>query len=186
MDGSVEVYDASGNRIGVVKAADISPLATPPAPGAAVVKSEEQRFVLGIAYQAGRDPRIRNGLDGARDFFTEAELEKAAWSFMLHGQQVNMFHVDGTEGAARPVESFIYRNPVPWIVSDDAAVCKSVAELAREAEALAGPDDLVVRKGDWGLGAILEERPWRGVKDGRVGGWSPQGEALRRRTARPA
>ena len=95
----VNVYDADGNPIGVAKAADIAPLAVP------VRKADEQRFVLGIAYQAGPDPRIAKGADGGRDFFTEAELEKAAWSFMLNGQQHGLLHLDGSTGAARPVES---------------------------------------------------------------------------------
>ncbi len=60
--------------------------------------TEPQRYVLGVAYQAGKDPRIAKGQDGGRDYFTEAELEKAAWSFLQAGPQVGMFHVDGTEG----------------------------------------------------------------------------------------
>jgi hypothetical protein len=161
----VDVYDADGNRVGVAKAADIAP-----APDwlksrgpSLVCKSEEQRFLLGVAYRAGPDERITKGKDGGRDYFTEAELEKAAWSFMLRGQQHGMFHIEGTEGAARPVESFIYRNPEPWVVSDD----------------------VVVRKGDWCLGAILDEPAWRLYKAGKVTGWSPQGVATRRRI-RPA
>ena len=58
---------------------------------------DEQRFVLGIAYMPGKDPRIAKGIDGGRDFFTEAELEKAAWSFLRNGPQVNAFHIEGTE-----------------------------------------------------------------------------------------
>jgi hypothetical protein len=125
---------------------------------------EPQRFCLGIAYQAGPDPRITKGADGGRDYFTEEELEKAAWSFMLSGQQHGMFHIEGTEGAARPVESYIYRNPEPWVVSDD----------------------LVVRKGDWVLGSILNGPAWDAYQAGKVGGWSPQGVARRRRRSRLA
>ena len=66
---------------------------------------------------------------------------------MLKGQQHGLFHVDGTEGAARPVESFIYRNPVPWLVTDNADVRKALAEIAAEVEKCAGPDDLIVRDG---------------------------------------
>jgi hypothetical protein len=120
--------------------------------------AEPQKFVLGIAYQAGPDPRIAKGLDGGRDYFSEAELERACHSFMLSGQQHGMFHADGTEGAARPVENYIYRNPIPWVV---------------------GPD-LVVRKGDWVLGALLDDRPWELVQAGKANGWSPQGVAHRR------
>ena len=122
----------------------------------------EQRFVLGVAYQAGKDSRIAKGVDGGRDFFTEAELEKAAWSFLQNGPRVGAFHVDGTDqngGQATIVESYIYRNPVPWVVDDD----------------------LVVRKGDWVVGGILDDRAWQLHKAGKINGWSPQGTAKRRR-----
>ena len=129
------------------------------APETITKDTEPQKFVLGVAYQAGPDPRIAKGVDGGRDFFTEAELEKACWSFMLSGQQHGLFHAEGTEGAARPVENYIYRNPVPWVVDKD----------------------LIVRKGDWVLGALLDDRPWELVVAGEANGWSPQGEARRRR-----
>jgi len=145
---------------------------------------EEQRLLIGIAYQAGADPRIRKGQDGGRDFFEPAELEKAAHSFMLNGQQHGLFHVDGSEGAARPVESFIYRNAVPWVVSDSVTVNKALAELAVEVEKCAGPDDQIVRPGDWCLGAILSPKAWELYKSGRISGWSPQGVARRRRVRR--
>lgn len=134
-----------------------------PDPAEVAKGAEPMKFLMGIAYQAGKSPRISKGLDGGRDFIEASELERAAHSFMLSGQQHGMFHVDGTEGAARPVESMIYRNPIPWV---------------------AGPD-LVVRKGDWLLGSILSDAAWKAYEDGRVGGWSPQGVARRRRT-RPA
>ncbi len=146
--------------------------------------ADERRFCMGVAYQAGPDPRIAKGVDGGRDYLEPEELELAAWSFMLKGQQHGLFHVEGSEGAARPVESFIYRNPVPWVVSDDAAVQKALAGLAVDAENCAGPGDLVVRPGDWCLGAILSPPAWDLYKSGRVGGWSPQGTARRRRRVR--
>lgn len=123
----------------------------------------EQQFVLGVAYQPGRDPLIAKGVDGGRDFFTPAELEKAAHAFMLNGQQHGAFHAAGTEGAARTVENYIYRNPVPWIVSDD----------------------LIVRKGTWLQGLLLDDAAWRLHKQGKINGLSPQG-AARRRRVRPA
>lgn len=122
----------------------------------------EQQFVLGVAYQAGPDPRIKRGLDGGRDYFTPAQLEKAAWSFMLGGQQNGLFHVDGTTGAATTVENFINRHPVPWIVAPD----------------------LVVRKGDWCQGLILDDKAWDLHKQGKVNGLSPQGVARRRKRTR--
>lgn len=116
---------------------------------------EPQRYVLGVAYQAGPDPRIKRGADGGRDYFTEAELEKAAWSFLRNGPQVGLFHADGTEGAAEIVESYVYRGP-DWDFGD-----------------------VVVKSGDWLVGAILDETAWRLYKSGRVTGWSPQGSARR-------
>ncbi len=123
------------------------------------VGAAEQRYVLGVAYQAGRDERISKGLDGARDFFTPAELEKAAWEFLANGPVVGLFHVDGTEGAATVVESYIYRGP-EWDLGD-----------------------VVVKSGTWLLGAILDEQAWGLMKAGKITGWSPQGTATRRRTA---
>ena len=120
----------------------------------------EARYVLGLAYQAGRDPLIAKGLDGARDFFTADELEKAAWSFLPGGAQVGMFHADGTTGAARVVESYIWRGD-DW----DAG------------------NGTIIRKGDWLIGAICDEPAWNLVKSGRVTGFSPQGVAKRRKPA---
>lgn len=119
-----------------------------------------EQFVLGVAYQAGRDQRITKGADGARDFFTEVELEKAAYSFLKDGgMQVGLFHADGTEGHAQIVESYIYRGP-DW----------------------KQPDGSVIKKGDWLLGAKLDDTAWRLVTEGHITGWSPQGTATRRRT----
>jgi hypothetical protein len=61
------------------------------------------------------------------------------------------------------VESYIYRNDQPWDLGDG----------------------LVVRKGDWVVGAILSPEAWSLYKSGRISGWSPQGSARRHR-ARPA
>lgn len=128
---------------------------------------EEQRFALGIAYRAGVDPAITKGQDGGRDFFTADELEKAAFSFIKNGSRVGLFHLDGTDedgGAAQVVESYIYRNDEPWDLGDG----------------------LVVRKGDWVVGAILSPKAWDLHKAGRITGWSMQGIAKRRRPAREA
>jgi hypothetical protein len=120
----------------------------------------ELQFLAGVAYQCGADARISKGLDGGRDWFSAPELERAAHNFMLKGQQHGLFHVEGTEGAARTVESAIYRNPIPWVISDD----------------------LMVRKGDWYIAAILDDPAWKLYKAGKIGGFSPQGVARRRRT----
>ncbi len=120
----------------------------------------EDHFLLGVAYQPGMDPRIAKGLDGGRDYFTPRELEKAAWSFMLGGHQHGLFHLDGTEnqGIAKTVETGIYRNPIPWVVSDD----------------------LIVRKGTWTVGALVDDKVWQMAKQGKANGWSPQGLSKRR------
>jgi hypothetical protein len=120
----------------------------------------ESRYVLGLAYAAGRDEKITKGLDGARDFFTADELEKAAWSFLPGGATVGMFHSDepSTAGHARVVESFIHRGP-DWDLGNGT----------------------IIRKGDWLIGAICDEVAWALVKSGRVTGFSPQGSAKRRK-----
>ncbi|MFI5414843.1 MAG: hypothetical protein ACHQ16_04150, partial [Candidatus Lutacidiplasmatales archaeon] len=60
----------------------------------------EDRFVLGVAHQAGPDPAIKMGADGGRDYFTERELELASRTFMSKGgMRVGLMHVDGTDAA---------------------------------------------------------------------------------------
>jgi|SRR5215471_252370 len=117
----------------------------------------EQRYVLGVAYQAGPDPRIQRGADGGRDYFTPEELEKAAWSFLRNGPAVGLFHgPESTVGHADVVESYVYRGP-DWDLGDG----------------------VVVKAGDWLVGAVLDETAWQLYKSGRVTGWSPQGSARR-------
>jgi Putative phage serine protease XkdF len=117
----------------------------------------EQRYILGLAYQAGQDPRIAKGADGARDFFTEAELEKAAWSFMKSQPIVGLFHADGTEGHFKVTESYVYRGP-DWDVGGG----------------------LILKSGRaWLVGGICDLVAWSLVKSGQVNGFSPQGYARR-------
>jgi Putative phage serine protease XkdF len=119
--------------------------------------AQESRFVLGLAYQAGRDPRIKKGQDGGRDYFEPEELEKAAWSF-LRGRQpkAGLFHAPGTLGHIDITESYIYRGP-DWDVGNG----------------------LIVKAGDWVVGGILDEPTWALYKQGRITGWSPQGTGRR-------
>lgn len=127
--------------------------------------AEPQRYCLGLAYQADRDPRIAKGQDGGRDFLTAAELEKSAWEFLANGPRVGLFHLDGTEtdpdgeATATVVESYIYRPDQPWDLGDG----------------------LIVRKGDWLLGAVLSPKAWEMQQRGLITGWSPQGIARRRK-----
>jgi hypothetical protein len=160
------VQSGTGNCVcGCALGEDIHTEAAPgvPVPDSArmVCKAAEpQRYVLGIAYQAGRDARIAKGQDGARDFFTAAELEKAAWEFLANGPRVGAFHLDGTDedGLATVVESYIYRGP-DWDLGDG----------------------IVAKPGDWLLGAILSPKAWDMHQRGLVTGWSPQGVARRRK-----
>lgn len=121
---------------------------------------EEQRFILGLAYQCGADPRIQKGADGGRDYFTAEELEKACHTYIPGGAQVGLFHLDGTEtrGYMTVTESYIYRGP-PWDQGNG----------------------VVIKSGDWLIGGICDPIAWDLVKTGKVTGFSPQGVARRRR-----
>ncbi|MEW2301980.1 XkdF-like putative serine protease domain-containing protein [Streptomyces sp. NPDC006655] len=119
--------------------------------------TEPQRYLLGVAYQAGPDPMIKRGADGGRDYFSPAELEKAAWSFLPGGAQVGLFHgPDNTIGHFTVTESYIYRGP-DWDLGDGT----------------------VVKAGDWLVGGICDEVAWQLYKSGQVTGFSPQGSARR-------
>lgn len=121
----------------------------------------EQRYVLGIAYQAGPDARIMRGADGGRDYFTKAELEKASRAFMKSTRAIGINHEDGTVGAAEVVDSYTWPDGAPdWDVSGDG--------------------DVVVKSGDWLIGAVLDEHAWALYKSGKLTGFSPQGTAIRR------
>ena len=136
-------------------------------PTAVVKESAEQRYVLGVAYQSGPDPRIGMGADGGRDYFQPVELEKAAWSYIPNGAGVNLFHDDRITGHATVVESYVYRGPDWQITGPDGSVT-------------------VVKAGDWLVGAILDDVAWQLYKEDRITGWSPQGTATRiRRRSQP-
>lgn len=119
--------------------------------------TEPARYILAIAYLAGPDERIVTGADGNRDYFTEAELEKAAWAFMQGPREIGLYHEDGTEGHAAVVESYIERSPQPF-------------ELGGE----------TVTPGSWLIGLILDDTAWSLYQAGHITGLSPQGQAKRR------
>ena len=119
-------------------------------------ETTELQYVLAIAYQAGPDERIVTGADGSRDYFSEAELEKAAWAFMQGPRDIGLYHEDGTEGHATVVESYISRSPA--------------FELGGE----------TVTTGSWLIGLILDDVAWGLLKAGHITGLSPQGQAKRR------
>lgn len=122
------------------------------------LEQSQTRYLLGLAYPAGMDDQIVTGADGARDFFTPEELEKAAWAFMQSTRDIGLYHEDGTEGHATVVESYIYRGP-DWDTGDT-----------------------VIKAGDWLIGVICDDLAWGLFLDGFITGFSPQGTAKRRST----
>jgi hypothetical protein len=113
-----------------------------------VVKSdEESRYTLGIAYPA-------NEVDAHGDFTDAAELEEAAWNFMVKSRNIGTDHEDGTDFSGTVVESYIYRGP-DWTSGEE-----------------------TITPGDWLVGAVWAEESWDRVKKGELTGWSIQGLAL--------
>lgn len=136
-------------------------MATPIAraePGYRVLKAEgAQRYTLGVAYPARRIGKVDDGADTHGDYMSAEDLELAAWRF-LERPDVGVMHADGTGGAAKVVESYIYRGPT-WKV-----------------------DDQVVEPGDWLVGAVWSEEAWPSIAKGQLTGWSMQGMATREET----
>ena len=126
-----------------------------------IVKSvDEDRYLLTVAYPADKlDANV--AMDQHRDFAGAEVVEKAAWRFMQKGAKLGMWHQDGYDHCAEVVESYIYRNPVPWEVPAADGTVQTVC------------------KGDWLLGTILEPPTWALFKAGLIGGMSPQGRATR-------
>ncbi len=126
-----------------------------------VVKSEEeQRYTLTVAYPANK-PDVALAQDGFRDFASLAAVEKAAWSYLRKSPNVGLWHKSGTDGSGEVCESYIYRGP-DWTVQ------------------AADGSEQVIKSGDWLMGIIWSEDSWPLVKQGLIGGVSPQGRAKRR------
>lgn len=132
--------------------------------------AEEDRFVLGLAFKAGYYPELRMGADGRRDIAEAEVIEKAAWQYLreMGGRQVGIEHMDGTLGHAEVVESYVYRNEEPWLI-----------------KTISG-QDVLIEKGDWLIGYILDEPAWNLRKAGKLNGLSPQGRVARRPVQRSA
>lgn len=122
-----------------------------------VVKADdEQKYTLGVAYPADE-------IDSHGDFTDAAQLERAAWGFMANviaknDPGVGTDHADGTDGAARVVESYIYRGPT-WVDEESGEV--------------------IAKEGDWLVGAVWTDEGWERVKKDELTGWSIQGLAYR-------
>jgi hypothetical protein len=123
--------------------------------------AEEDRFVLGIAFKAGRQPNTKRGADRKRDFAEAEVIEKAAWQYLREGREIGIEHIDGTLGHAEVVESYIHRGP-DWIT-------KSVTG-----------QEVTVSEGDWLIGMILDPPAWELRKSGHLNGFSVQGRVKRR------
>ena len=126
-----------------------------------VVKSQdEQRYTLTVAYPANK-PDVAVAQDGFRDFAAPHAVEKAAWNYLRKSPKVGLWHKDGTEGAGTVCESYIYRGP-DWHID--------AADGSKQ----------IIKSGDWLMGIIWDDSTWPLVKEGLIGGVSPQGRARRR------
>jgi hypothetical protein len=126
-----------------------------------VVKSEEeQRYTLTVAYPANKAD-VAIAQDGFRDYASAHAVEKAAWSYLRKSPNVGLWHQTGTEGSGEVCESYIYRGP-DWNIQ------------------AADGTTQVIKSGDWLMGIIWSETSWPLVKQGLIGGVSPQGRAKRR------
>jgi hypothetical protein len=128
--------------------------------GMVVKSAEEQRYTLTVAYPANK-PDVAVAQDGYRDFASAAAVEKAAWSYLRKSPNVGLWHQEGTSGSGEVCESYIYRGP-DWTVS------------------ASDGSQQVIKSGDWLMGIIWSEDSWPLVKQGVIGGVSPQGRAKRR------
>ena len=126
-----------------------------------VIKSEEeQRYTLTVAYPANKAD-VAVAQDGFRDYASAAAVEKAAWSYLRKSPNVGLWHRTGTDGSGEVCESYIYRGP-DWTIK------------------AADDSEQVIKAGDWLMGIIWSVDSWPLVKQGLIGGVSPQGRAKRR------
>ena len=127
--------------------------------GMVVKSADEQRYTLTVAYPANK-PDVAVAQDGFRDFASAAAVEKAAWSYLRKSPNVGLWHKGGTDGSGEVCESYIYRGPDWTVQASDGS-------------------QQVIKSGDWLMGIIWSEDSWPLVKQGLIGGVSPQGRARR-------
>lgn len=128
--------------------------------GVVVKSSEEQRYTLTVAYPANK-PDVAVAQDGHIDFAAPLAVEKAAWAYLRKSPNVGLWHKEGTDGSGTVVESYIYRGPDWEIKASDGS-------------------QQIIKSGDWLMGIIWDEKTWPLIKQGLIGGVSPQGRARRR------
>jgi hypothetical protein len=145
-----------------------SALEPEPLPVEVVKETAEQRYLLCVAWEPGKQDRIAKGVDGARDFMNEAEVEQAAWRLIAkhRGGVAGVAHASyfnpGLEDEhAVVVESYVYRGP-DWALTNT------------------GGEDVVIKSGTWLVGLQCDDYAWGLYKTGRVTGVSTQGAAKRR------
>lgn len=128
--------------------------------GTVVKAAEEQRYTLQVAYPANKAD-VAIAQDGHIDFAGLQAVEKAAWSYLRKSPNVGLWHKNGTDGSGEVCESYIYRGP-DWTIK------------------AADGSEQIIKAGDWLMGIIWSEESWPLVKQGLIGGVSPQGRAKRR------
>lgn len=128
-----------------------------------------RRFTLHVAYPANR-PDQHIAADGFRDFAGPDALEDCCWAYTGKSRKVGLWHEPGEEtvGAGEIVESYIYRNPQPWVI-----------------KAVDGSEQ-TVSNGDWLIGIRWHPDVWPKVLKGEIGGVSMQGKAARRKPSAEA
>lgn len=152
--------EPDGEPTATVTKAEADPAEAEGLAGVVVKAVEDQRYTLTVAYPANKAD-IAVAQDGFRDFAGVAAVEKAAWSYLRKSPNIGLWHSDGTDGSGEVCESYIYRGP-DWVI-----------------KATDGSEQ-VIKKGDWLMGIIWSEKSWPLVKQGLIGGVSPQGRAKRR------
>jgi hypothetical protein len=111
----------------------------------------KDRFTLGIAYPV-------NETDTHGEFAQPRTVELAAWWFAQFGSEAGYMHISDQSGnkVGQVVETYIYRNPTPWIVNGQS-----------------------VEEGDWVVGVVWMPDFWELIVSGQVTGYSVDGTALR-------
>lgn len=119
-----------------------------------------QRFTLSVAYPADEEGTTP---DSQGEYATPDTVEQAAWFFMRKGRRSGVMHVRGASGEniGEVVESYIYRNPEPWVMKDVSGGTQ------------------VVKPGDWLVGQVWQPKFHDLIQKGRLRGTSIQGLAER-------
>jgi hypothetical protein len=128
--------------------------------GRLIKTAPSRRYTLQVAYPADK-PDATKAADGFQDFASSEAVEDAAWTYLTKSPEVGLWHEDGTAGAGRVVESYVYRGPDWTITAKDGS-------------------EHVIKAGDWMVGIQWSEKAWPHVLAGRVNGVSMQGKASRR------